>query len=63
MVAKMKPPGLEDLLRRSLTAPSEAPRPNPPAPTEALVQRRGADAILDTEDCQILLYEMYEDRA
>lgn len=63
MGPKLKPRGVEELLRDSLLAPSDpTPRGNA-APSEAKVHRRGNDAVLDSDDCEIVVYEMFGDRA
>lgn len=58
---KLKPPRFEDLLRESLRGGIPAHDDmNPPAPR---FHRRGNDAILDSDDCEIIVYELFGDRA
>ncbi|MBI2078491.1 MAG: hypothetical protein HYT80_09015 [Euryarchaeota archaeon] len=61
MGPKLKPQGFEDLLHESLDGPAHARASA--APTVAKVQRRGNDAILDSDDCEIIVYELFGDRA
>lgn len=63
MGPKLKPRGVEDILRDSLLD-ELAPQPRPTAaPSEARVHRRGNDAVLDSGDCEIVVYGMFGDRA
>lgn len=33
------------------------------APSAAKVRRRGRDAVLEADDCEIIVYELFQDRA
>ena len=58
---KLKPQGFEDRLREPRDESSHARASA--APMVAKVQRRGNDAILDSDDCEIIVYELFGDRA
>jgi len=57
---KIKPQGFQDLL---LESGEDSHARDSAAPTVAKVQRRGNDAILDSDDCEIIVYELFGDRA
>jgi hypothetical protein len=57
MATKIKPRGLEDMLRQGLGAASEPARPRA-APTVATIPHRGKEAVLETDDVQIIVYEL-----
>ena len=61
MATKQKPQDFKDMLREDLSIASEPARARA-APFAAVVQRRGKEAVLDTDDVQIIVYEMFPDR-
>lgn len=63
MVAKLTPRGLQDLLQSvPLDTNGSAPS-NAAAPNTTKVQRRGRDAVLEANDVEIVVYELFPDRA
>lgn len=63
MAAPKMPRGLEELLRASPSDSGDPAPGTPVAPRTAKVHRRGRDAVLDTDDVEIIVYELFPDRA
>ena len=62
MVAKPTLHGSADLLQE-LRLDVRDPTPSNAAPKATKVTRRGTDAVLDTDDCEIIVYGLFPDRA
>lgn len=63
MVAKLNPRGLQELLQGIPLDPSDSAPSSAVAPNVAKVQRRGRDAVLEANDVDIVVYELFPDRA
>jgi hypothetical protein len=61
MVTRLKPKGLDELLRQSLVESSEPARQET-APTAAVLPKTAREAVLETDDVQIVVYEPFENR-
>lgn len=63
MAAKMTPRGLQDLLQSVPLETSDSTPSSAAAPNTAQVQRGGRDAVLEANDAEIVVYELFPDRA
>lgn len=63
MVAKLTPQGLQEILQDVPLELSGSTPSNAVAPDTAKVQRRGRDAVLEAADVDIVVYELFPDRA
>lgn len=64
MVARLTPRGLMEILREVPLESDDDPAPREAAaPSAAKVRRRGRDAVLEADDCEIIVYELFQDRA
>lgn len=62
MQRRIKPKDLETILRESFLEETMPQRGGGPA-VVATVQRRGRDAVLDSDDAEIIVYELFGERA
>jgi hypothetical protein len=63
MAARLTPQGLQELLPEIPVETGSRTPSLSAAPSTAKVQRRGRDAVLEAGDVEIVVYELFPDRA